>query len=111
MKKTAMKEIHECDVCRKEAEYVRTCIKCGKEICFDCSNTHGKTYHHGVSVSGSGDGYYCAECDSVMTYQGTDQLHSAYRAVERLRIEAEGMWHDFERRRKDAEAKVKALRE
>lgn len=109
MKKTATREIHECDVCHKDVDYVKTCLKCGKELCHNCMATWGKEYPHGAYVCGSYDGFYCAECDAVLTSQGTDNLHTAYRVVERLRAEGEAWSGDYRKRCVAAETAVMAL--
>jgi len=107
MKKTELKEVTCCDHCSKET-YVTACMRCGKEHCWECRKTEGVEYHHGVYVSGSGDGYYCSECDSILTKAGDNERHSAYRAVMSLRREVDVWGTDFQRRKKDAETRLAA---
>jgi hypothetical protein len=108
MKQVIQQEISVCDVCTTGRACYEPCIECGKEVCYDCKKIHGKTYHAGVSWSGSGDGYYCAECDASMRANG-DKRHRAYRAIESLRAEAEGFYSSFKTRTAEAELEVKQL--
>ena len=107
MKKTVSREIIVCDVCHADCGYPRVCEECGTEMCRQCADAHGKTYPHGVYCCGSGDGFYCAKCDSVLTMRGTDRRHNACRAVERLRMEGEAWEADYRRRCAVAEAAMK----
>ena len=106
MKQTMQIEVHCCDSCGKQENYVTTCANCGTEHCYECQKTEGKAYPHGVYVGGSGDGYYCKKCDAELTKAGTDKKHKAYLGIASLRLEAAAWSADFERRRKDAEAKM-----
>ena len=97
-----------CDVCGKDA-YGYSCLKCGIEHCWECSKKLGKIYHHAVSFSGSGDGYYCLNCDSLMRVERGNPLHNAYIQIENLRDEQNAYFKDFERRSKKAEEYLQSL--
>lgn len=111
MKQTVQIEVHCCDACSAQQDYVSTCINCGAEHCFECRAKEGKKYSKGVYVSGSGDGYYCNKCDAELTKSGADERHAAYRSVASLRHEAKAWSADFERRMKVAEARVQQANE
>lgn len=108
MKKTVEKETTFCDVCGKEYPYCDVCLSCGKEVCHECAKTEGVEYKHSVWASGSGDGFYCNECDSKLKKTG-DKLHAAYRKIVSLRNEQEGFYKDFKARGDKAEADLKKL--
>ncbi|MFA6064002.1 MAG: hypothetical protein WC736_15545 [Gallionella sp.] len=109
MKKKEMVERIGCDFCGGEAHALDRCLLCGQDICWDCKKTKAREYHHAVYFSGSGDGTYCLDCDAKLR-KSNDPLHSAYRAIEGLRNEYQGWVEDFDKRKKEAEARLKALR-
>ena len=109
MKILAQRETHSCDCCGRQEDYVATCMRCGKEHCYTCRKTEGVEYSHGVYVTGTGDGYYCVECDAALTLKGDNARHKAYRRVASLRLEAKAWDAEFERRRVEAEKSLEAL--
>lgn len=107
MKKTVTKSVSFCDKCDSEQTYgIGVCLGCGVEHCYKCKKTEGREYSHGVTVTGSGDGYYCNDCDVILLTEGADTRHAAYRRIASLRTEAKDWSVDFERRRKAAEAEL-----
>ena len=103
-------ETHICDFCKVNKAYeFNSCLRCGKDICYDCSKTHAKEYSHGVYVGGSGDGQYCNDCDAILTRTREDDLHNAYRLIKSLRDEQEAWYSDFNKRSDKAEAILKKL--
>ena len=111
MKRDVLKTASFCDACGKEYPYPQKCKRCGKEFCFDCNKVCGVDYRHGVHFSGSGDGYYCTECDIGLKRSGSDKLHSAYLKIKTLRHEEKLFWEDFKERTEIAEAEIKRLTE
>lgn len=110
MKKTINKEVILCDSCDKEA-YVDTCLRCGAQHCYDCRKIKGVRYIHSVYFSGSNDGYYCNECDSILYSIGDNKLHSAYVKIKNLRKESELFYDDFKKRTDEAEITLKQIGE
>ena len=102
MKKIVQREIHFCDKCGLERFHVNTCLQCGLELCYECSEYHGKRYDKSTVTFGSGDGFYCNECDSTLTSTGENKLHNAYRAIKRLKDEMKAFETDWERRSAEA---------
>lgn len=109
MKATVQKEVHVCDACGAQEDYVSTCLHCGAEHCHQCQRAEGTHYSHGVHCGGTGDGYYCKSCDAKLTLSGTSKKHAAYRRIASLRIEAKAWGAEFERRRVEAEKALEAL--
>jgi len=108
MKRVIEKEVTICDKCNKET-YVRKCLKCGVEHCWDCRQTEGVEYTHSVWSSGSGDGYYCNKCDTELKKTHSDKLHSAYLTIEDLGIEYNSFIENYDKRAKTAESVIKEL--
>lgn len=107
MKIKKEKTISLCDECGVENSYMDSCLCCGKEMCFNCWKKRGKSYNHGVFFAGSGDGYYCNECDKKLTEKGSDKQHKAYRNIASLREEYQ-TWHlRFKERATEAENNLK----
>lgn len=111
MKKIVQREVHACDVCGAEHDWPQVCMKCGKELCYNCRDKEGVTYECAVFHSGSGDGFYCKPCDKELTKSRSDKKHNAYRCIQSLRDEQEGWSTDFRKRTKVAEELVQSLRE
>ena len=109
MRKTIKKEVLICDKCGKEDSHLGACMKCGTEMCYECTRKHGKSYNHAVHFQGCGDGFYCNPCDAKLTNAGTDKLHNAYRAIKSLRDELEVWSNDFKKRKEEAEKAVESL--
>jgi hypothetical protein len=108
MKKRSVSEQPYCDYCGKSSW--EHCLWCGKDICWECQKMVAKEYKHAVHFSGSGDGLYCRECDS-MAREASDPLNAAYRVIDALRHEEEGWWADFKKRSDNAEAELAKLQE
>jgi hypothetical protein len=109
MKKSIQREIHFCDKCGREISYAPTCLHCGLELCYDCETYHGKRYAGSTVTLGSGDGFYCNECDSKLTSTGKNKLHNAYRAIQRLKDEMKAFETDWERRSAEANHTLKRI--
>lgn len=110
MKKTIQHETHLCDSCNADAgNYPYICLKCSKELCWECAKTQFIKYTHAVSFSGGGDGYYCHACDLKLAADWTDKLFLAYRKIASLRSESESFYTDFRLREKAAESELKKL--
>lgn len=107
MKKVIKKEVTFCDCCGNEMEYSHKCIRCGKDHCYNCLSK-GKEYAHSVHCSGSGDGFYCNECDAILTQSKSDTLHNAYKEIELLRLVERSMWEEFKCKVEIAEKNVKS---
>lgn len=97
-----------CDGCGKDCDYATKCLGCGKAFCYECRKIAGVEYTHAVYFSGSGDGFYCNPCDARLSTNG-NALHSAYRAIKRLRDEAKAWGADFDGRIKESEDRLKRL--
>ncbi len=107
MRKMVSQEVVVCDVCHdKSASYA--CGKCGKDFCYECFGKQGIRYTHGIYSSGSGDGYYCLDCNAALIAKPT-VLFSAYRTMAALKAEAEAWGTDFWKRADAAEAEIKRL--
>lgn len=101
------KEVTICDECGKE-EYVTACLGCGVEHCYECRKKCGVEYEHAIHCSGSGDGYFCYECD-ISPPKTVEELHQAYLNI-RILQEQEKQWmNNFEKRKKEAEMALEAL--
>lgn len=107
MKATKTVEYRQCDFCRSDSDSCfHKCLSCGKDVCYSCKDKVGVEYRRAVSVSGSGDGFYCHDCDE----KDTSELHTAYQQMRSLTRESEGFYTDFRKRSEVAEKKVKQLR-
>ena len=109
MKQTVQKEVVICDSCGTQESYCSRCRNCGKDHCYNCQKTSGVSYSHGVHFSGSGDGYYCLQCDRSLRATGDNSLHSAYLAIQALRAEERRWAEDFRVRQVAVEEEVKRL--
>jgi hypothetical protein len=109
MIKTITKEIHACDKCGTETLYHKTCLKCGIEMCSECSEKLGVDFRHALYFMGSDDGFYCKPCDSELTKSQNDKLHNAYMSIRDFARESENWNHDFEIRRKTVENEIQRL--
>jgi hypothetical protein len=105
MKKMELMEVHDCDSCHKTDWYAHhVCLKCGKEFCYDCAKTNGVHYQRGVWCGGSGDGFYCNNCNWELIGLGTDRRHNAYITIKRLAAEAVAWNKEFKARADATEA-------
>ena len=75
-----------CDYCNAITDYSYKCDTCGKDACYECNKKQNIEYHHGVYVSGSGDGTYCKACDAKHLKDGTDLVYNAFQRVRLARI-------------------------
>ncbi len=91
MKKMIEKEMTFCDECEK-GDYVYKCMGCGIEYCYDCRKLLLKEYQHEVYFTGSGDGYFCKDCD-INPPAKVKKIHSLYKAVEMLKNEVSGYYN------------------
>lgn len=108
MKKMVEVEQTFCDICGKEAW--DPCLKCGKDFCWECKEKHGVIFPHSVTFSGSGDGFYCHDCEEKMASEKKDQLYLAYLEIDLLRRQHKAWYEDFERRSGEAERYLEKLR-
>ena len=108
MKTQVMAEKRTCDLCGSSDSVYHECFGCGKDICWECSrdSKNAVQYYHGTHVQGSGDGYYCNECDRSLA---NDPLHKSYVAIQELRDEADRFYPNWEARRRVAEAECARL--
>ena len=74
-KKTKTVEYDDCDFCDSDEDCYTKCLGCGRDVCYECKKNKGTEYQYALHVSGSNNGYYCAECDK----EPRDSLHRAYR--------------------------------
>lgn len=102
MKKETTETKTICDFCCKK-ECWDKCLRCGRDVCWECKETAGVEYRHSVYAQGSGDGFYCSHCNTAME-QNPDHLFCAYKAIRTLRQESDSYLTEFESRRKTAEA-------
>jgi hypothetical protein len=112
MKKIVEHEVTVCDICGKES-WCETCLGCGKDYCHECAKIHGKEYNHEVFFAGSGDGFYCNECDKTLTFCPScpgAKLHTAYVIIKNLRNEYNGYSTTFKIRSDEAEKNLEKLR-
>jgi hypothetical protein len=86
MKKERTVEVNTCDWCGEET-YGTKCLRCGKDVCYECKDSEGVEYPFSLHFSGSSDGWYCNKCNDYLTKKGDDVLHNAYRRISRLRKE------------------------
>ena len=101
------KEVSFCDECGKE-ESVQACLGCGVEHCWVCRSKMGYVYKHAVHFSGSGDGYFCHQCDNAPP-ENAKVIHLAYQRILALR-DIEKNWHkNFDARIKVTEGELERL--
>lgn len=105
MKRQVQKIETVCDFCNKENAWY-SCLGCKKDVCYECLETKGIWYYHGCFSQGSGDGFYCAECNSI---NPGDALLEAYRTIRKLRAEYDSFLVEWDRRRGLAEEHLKTL--
>ena len=114
MKVTKKQEISLCDNCEKAEKWglnhLNKCASCRKEYCYDCWEKLGEEFNMGVSFSGHGDIRVCHPC-IIKPSKEVIPLLQAYQRIRALRQEAKTMWEDFEKRKKEAEAKAKEIYE
>lgn len=106
--RTKTVEVAICDGCGKDCDYATSCLRCGRNFCFECEKARVVEYPHAVHFSGSDDGHYCKACDAHLLNH-PNQLHSAYLEITRMRPEYKRWQADFDKRAKVAEAALKGL--
>lgn len=105
MKREILKELHFCDRCGKEIPFIRKCINCGRELCYECSEKEMNGYQERICFPGY-DMYICKKCEENPNPKIIDILE-AYRKVKEL-IDEDKKWHeDWKRRVEDAENNLK----
>jgi hypothetical protein len=109
MKRTVTEEREFCDNCESGGAWYR-CLKCGKVFCHDCKEKKGVEYNYAVHFQGSGDGFYCFECDAELRASGTDAVHSAYMEIAKLKTESQEFYATFEAKRTIAEKNLEKIR-
>lgn len=108
MKTNKTVEIDTCDFCDSKQEAYSKCHACGKAACFDCREKRLIQYNHAVFFQGSGDLYYCTDCEGK-AFAKPDKVFTTYLAVRRLREECQRWNEDFKVRQQAADAAVKEL--
>ena len=106
MKSIKTIEFDKCDFCVSDEGCYNKCLGCGKDVCYDCCKTVGVRYESGVHSSGSGDGFYCHQCDQL---PAKTPIHSAYQEIRSLRMEGEGFYKDLRRRAEEVEERLRRL--
>lgn len=110
MKRTTLKEVFVCDICGEEDNYMQQCTGCGIHICNACEHDNeAVSYQHAVSFSGSGDGFYCLDCDKKFKESKDNPLYNAYMHIQSLRAEHAAFYADFRNRQDEAEKHVEHL--
>ncbi len=110
MKKQTEKTITCCDNCQTDEHVFNNCAGCGKDFCFNCdkSKNVGQKFSGAVSFSGSGDCYICTTCLANPT-PTVQAILAAYLTIRQLRNESKAFYENFEKRVKEAEAKVRII--
>lgn len=98
-------EVRVCDFCKSSDQCYQKCACCGKDVCYDCRKKVGIEYEHSTSCSGSGDGFYCHDCDQ----KDKSELHSAFVLIRSLRLEWTGFYADYRRRSEEVEKRLAQL--
>ena len=88
MKKVIKKEVSVCYRCGSDENVFYSCKNCGIDHCWECKKLYGHEYAHGVHFTGSGDGYYCQECDMVLYKSGKNDLYNYYQKIKELKNES-----------------------
>lgn len=99
------KEVHCCDECGKDEQYISGCDNCGAEYCWTHREKYLVSFQHGFYCSGSGDGSYCKKCVETLKAVKDPRL-MAYIAIQDLRAEAVEAGRKFKIRVDAAEANV-----
>lgn len=108
MKKLVTKEVDYCDSCNSEHS-LYTCLTCKKEFCYSCSKTKAIEYPHSIHFRGSGDGFYCLECNSKHMAAGDNPLFNCFVQIKNLRNQYEVLSQDIKEAGKRAEEALKRL--
>ena len=106
MKKTKTIEIEACDFCDGDEHCYHRCLGCGKAVCHNCEKTQGVEYPHSLNFRGSGDGWYCSQCEVT----DTSGLLASYRLMRSIRGAAERFYEETKKRADACEARIKELR-
>ena len=107
-KKKLTQDVVFCDACGTDKHVYSHCGNCGVDHCYECAKKLGKTYSHGVYCGGSGDGYYCTQCQATLHKTG-DVRFMAYLRIQDLRAECERWSADFNARQTAAEKAIRDL--
>lgn len=108
MKKVIQQSVTICDVEGCENHAHTKCLGCGRDYCYDHKKTLGREYSAGVYFSGSGDGFYCTQCDARLSAKG-DKLLLAYKKVSYIRDDIKVSNEMYDKRIKEAEAALEKL--
>ena len=90
MKKKTMTTVTYCDNCGKK-DALWSCIRCGKDFCYECKDKVAIAYADDVFFNNSGSDIFCKECDVEIANNPEGkfyQLRQAYRNVLNLRNKA-----------------------
>lgn len=96
-------EVKVCDHCQQEARF--QCGGCGKDVCWDCSESRGEKYQDFVTGC-SNTGYYCHGCVPQMA---EDKLYLAYTRIASLIAEHKAHCENFDQHRIVAESEIRQL--
>ena len=112
MKKTIQVEAIVCDKCGdgRDLHSCYSCLNCGMDMCYGCLEKYGIKYSYAVYFSGSGDGYYCINCDNKLKTSGKDELWNAYFRIHLLKKKSERFGKNFQFLAKQAEKDVEKIK-
>lgn len=112
MEKKVLKGVKFCDKCGTDDSVYHRCVRCGKDFCFNCAEKEGTDYPAGVHHSGSGDCFFCHDCESAAAGPSVDpyrELLAAYKAMVALRKENQDYYAEWEKRVSAAEVRARSL--
>jgi len=111
MEKEVLKMVKFCDKCGTDNSVYHRCIRCGKDFCFNCAEKEGTDYPAGVHHSGSGDCFFCHDCELAATIESGPyhEILVAYQRMVVLRKENTDYYAKWEKRVSAAEAAAKGL--
>jgi hypothetical protein len=102
-------EVKVCDACGKSENVFHTCLRCGKDFCYDDFKKEGVEYKHAVFFGGSDDVEFCKACDIELHNNRNEPLyglHKAFLNIKWLVAERKGYDDEFDKRTKEAEERV-----
>ena len=112
MEKEVPKKVKFCDKCVSDDSVFDRCVCCGRDFCYKCHEKEGTDYPAGVHHSGTGDCFFCLECEAAAggplagPYR---ELLAAYKVMVALRKERKDYYADWEKRVAVAEKHAKYL--